>query len=230
VKTNIFLLILAVFIVSLFITLNIFFQQNYQSEMAEQFNRQQLLIAKFLAKNIEGHMEHLDEETLSFVRLLADRGIDSRNMEGFVNDAFAEVREEISINLKVLDQQGRLRYSSSGESLTKRDMEFFRQTQDVRPGKVQLVDLTMEGKKVVMLTPIVSSSGRAGVLILDIMLHAISQKFLAPIKEGPRACLDDGRRTLLFHPPSPRWWGRTSLPRIRHAFSVMSLLTWKSGS
>ena len=88
-KTNIFLLILAVFIVSLIITLNIFFQQNYQSEMAAQFNRQQLLIAQSVAKNIESEIEHIKEKTRSFVTLLADRGLDSGNMEGFVDDAFS---------------------------------------------------------------------------------------------------------------------------------------------
>ncbi|MDP2156712.1 MAG: hypothetical protein Q8K68_03260, partial [Nitrospirota bacterium] len=159
-KTNIFLLILAVFIVSLIITLNIFFQQNYQSEMAEQFNRQQLLIAKSVAKNIEGYVEHIEEEALSFVRLLADRGLDIRNMEEFVNDAFAEVREDVNINLKILDNQGQLKYSSSGESLTNKDIEFFRTARNVEVGKVKFLDLTMEGKKIVMLTPIGRSSER----------------------------------------------------------------------
>jgi len=64
VKTNIFLFGLVLFIISLIITLNIFFQQSYQSEMAEQFNRQQLLIAKSVAKNLEDLMQHMEDETL----------------------------------------------------------------------------------------------------------------------------------------------------------------------
>jgi len=209
-KTNIFLLILSVFIVSLIITLNMFFQQNYQSEMAEQFNRQQLLIAKSVAKNIEGHIEHIEEEALSFVRLLADRGLDLRNMDEFINDAFAEVREDININLKILDNQGRLRYSSSGESLTNRDIEFFRSARDIKIGKVRFLDLTMEGKKIVMLTPIGRASERKGVLIVDVMLHTISHKFLAQIKEGVsgHAWMMDEKGTLLFHPTQPNMVGK----------------------
>lgn len=209
-KTNIFLLILAVFIVSLIITLNIFFQQNYQSEMAEQFNRQQLLIAKSVAKNIEGHVEHIEEEAVSFVRLLADRGLDIRNMEEFVNNAFAEVRENVNINLKILDNQGRLKYSSSGESLTNKDVEFFRAARDVKIGKVKFLDLTMESKKIVLLTPIGRSSERKGILIVDVMLYAISQKFLAPIKEGTKghAWMMDEKGTLLFHPTQPKMVGK----------------------
>lgn len=209
-KTNIILLILAVFIVSLFITLNVFFQQNYQSEMAEQFNRQQLLIAKSVAKNIESHMDHIQEETLSFVRLLADRGLDSRNMEEFVNDAFAEAREEISINLKIIDNQGRLKYSSSGESLTDRDAVFFREAQKIETGRVKFVDLSLESKKIVMLTPIGRSSERKGILIVDVMLHTISQKFLAAIREGTKghAWMMDGKGTLLYHPTQPQMVGK----------------------
>jgi PAS domain S-box-containing protein len=219
-KTNIFLLILAVFIVSLIITLNIFFQQNYQSEMAEQFNRQQLLIAKSVAKNIESHMEHIEEETLSFVRLLADRGLDSRNMEEFVNDAFAEAREEVSINLKIIDNQGRLKFSSSGESLTDRDQAFFREVQEVKTGTVKFIDLTKGSKKIVMLTPIGRSTGRKGALIVDVMLHTISQKFLASIKEGTKghAWMMDGKGTLLYHPTQPQMVGKNIFAADRSCF------------
>ena len=153
-KTNIFLLILAVFIVSLIITLNIFFQQNYQSEMAEQFNRQQLLIAKSVAKSIEGYVEHIEEETIAFSSLLADRGFEGRNMEEFVNTAFAELKEEIVINLKILDNQGKLRYSSSGESLTDKDLEFDRAAHDLKIGKVKFFDRIADQKK--------TCSGRSG--------------------------------------------------------------------
>lgn len=209
-KTNIFLLILAVFIVSLIITLNIFFQQNYQSEMAEQFNRQQLLIAKSVAKNIEGHMDHIAEEMLSFARLLADRGLDTRNMEDFVNDAFAEVREEMNINLKIVDSRNLLRYSSSGESLTEKDLAFLRDAAGLAIGEVRFFDLSKESKKIVMLTPIARMSERKGVLIVDIMLHTISQKFLAAIKEGTKghAWMMDGKGTLLYHPTQPQMVGK----------------------
>jgi len=209
-KTNIFLLILSVFIVSLIITLNIFFQQNYQSEMADQFNRQQLLIAKSVAMNIENHMGHIEEEIRSFARLLTVRRLDSRNMEEFVNDAFAEAREEININLKIVDSQGRLTYSSSGESLTEKDFAFFKAAQDLKTGEVKYFDLARESKKFVMLAPIGRTAKREGVLIVDIMLHTISQKFLASIKEGIKghAWMMDGKGTLLYHPTQPQMVGK----------------------
>ena len=209
-KTNIFLLILAIFIVSLIITLNIFFQQNYQSEMAAQFNRQQLLIAQSVAKNIESQIEHIEEKTRSFVSLLADRGLDSRNMEGFVDDAFSFLGKEGNINLKILDNQGRLRFSSTGESLTKKDLEFFALARKTEIGKIQFHDLIKTGKKIVMVTPIGRGAERKGVLIADIMLYVISQKFLASIREGEKghAWMMDDKGTLLYHPTQPEMVGK----------------------
>ena len=209
-KTNIFLLILAVFVVSLIITLNLFFQQNYQSEMAEQFNRQQLLIAKSIAKNIEEHIEHIEEETVAFGSLLADRGLGDKNMEEFVNAAFAELKKEIVVNLKILNNQGRLRYSSSGESLTEKDLEFFKAAHDLKIGKVKFLDLISEQKKLVLIAPIASSAERQGILIMDVMLHAISHKFLAQIKEGTKghAWMMDEKGTLLYHPTQPKMVGK----------------------
>ena len=178
--------------------------------MAEQFNRQQLLIAKSVAKNIEGHMEHITEETLSFARLLADRGLDTRHLEDFINDAFAEAREEININLKIVDHRHRLRYSSSGESLTEKDLTFLRDAEGLTIGEVRFYDLSKESKKIVVLTPIGRTSGRNGVLIVDIMLHTISQKFLSAIKEGTKghAWMMDGKGTLLYHPTQPQMVGK----------------------
>ena len=209
-KTNILLLLLSVFIISLIITLNVFFQQNYQSEMAGQFNRQQLLIAKAVAKSVEDHIEHIEEESLAFVRLLADRSLAVRNMESFVKDAFAEVGEEVIINLKLFDNAGKLVYSSSGESLTENDRDFYRLAEDIKPGKVKIIDLAKEARKIVMITPVARSSERQGVMTVDIMLHTISQKYLSPIKEGTKghAWMMDGNGTLLYHPTQPQMVGK----------------------
>jgi len=123
-KTNIVLFALAVFIISLIITLNIFFQESYQSEMAEQFNRQQLLIAKSIAKSIEDDIQHIEAETVSLARLLGDRSLEDRSVGEFVSTAF-EMSEKMPANIKVLDSRGKVVYSSLGESLKPRDAELF---------------------------------------------------------------------------------------------------------
>jgi PAS domain S-box-containing protein len=202
-KTNIILFGLILFVVSIIITLNIFFQQSYQGEMAEQFNREKLLIAKSVAKSIGDEMEHIEAETLAFGRLLSDRGLHPEKMDEFVKDAFAELAEEIGIRMKILDEKGKLKYSSGKETLTKKDMDYFELARLVGPGKARILDLVEEDRKIVLLTPIARYAGEIkGYVILEVSIDSISKKFLEPIRTGMRGYvwMMDGNGTLLYHP------------------------------
>ncbi|GAB4488730.1 MAG: hypothetical protein OHK006_19510 [Thermodesulfovibrionales bacterium] len=209
-RSNFFLFGLVVFIVSLIITLNIFFQQSYQSEMAEQFNRQQLLIAKSIARSIEADIQHLEAETTALARLLEDRGLADPKLESFVNTAYFEVREEMSLNVKVLDAEGRLKYSSFGESPGVREAGFLRTAQGMKPHAVQFVDALSSDRKVTLVTPIAGQRGIDGVLLVDVMVESINRKFLAPMRAGIRgyAWMMDSSGTLLYHPTQPRMVGK----------------------
>ncbi|MDH4231244.1 MAG: ATP-binding protein [Nitrospirota bacterium] len=209
-KTNIILFGLIVFIISLIITLNIFFQQSYQSEMAEQFNRQQLIIAKSIATSIEDDIQHIESETLSLARLLAARRLDDKNIEEYVSAAYSEVREEISANIKVLDSNGRLVYSSLGESLKSRDTELFLEMNQSAAGKVRYLDLLATDRRIIMTAPVEGPQGLKGVLIVEVMIDTINKKFLTPIRAGIRghAWMMDGNGVLLYHPTQPKMVGK----------------------
>ncbi len=209
-KTNILLLTLLLFIISLIITLNIFFQQSYQSEMAEQFNRQQLLVARSIATSIERDIQHLDAETRSLARLLAERGIQDSNLEGFVNTAYFEVREEMSLNIKVVDTQGRARYSSFGESIMPKDLELFQRTQTMDSGELFLADHLASDRMIMIATPIRGQRGFVGALIVGLAIESVNKKFLAPIRAGIRGYtwMMDGNGTLLYHPTQPKMVGK----------------------
>lgn len=209
-KTNIFLFALAVFIISLIITLNIFFQQSYQSEMAEQFNRQQLIIAKSITKSIEEDIQHIETRTLSLARLIAERKPDSRNLEEFVNNHYSGLKEAASSSIKILDSNGKVVYSSLGESLKPRDSELFQMLKESPVMKVQYKDLLATDRKIIMIAPITGSSGLQGALILEIMIDTISRKFLAEVRAGFRGhvWMMDGNGILLYHPTEPKMVGK----------------------
>ncbi len=219
-KTNISLLILVIFVISLIITLNIFFQQSYQSEMAEQFNRQQLLIAKSTAKNIEAEIQRLEEEALSFARFISDRGVDDKNLKEFVSIALAEAREDININIKLLDSKGRMEYTSLGESPDNKDLGLFEMAKKVTPGEMRYFDMLAEDRKFIMLTPIARTAEARGVLIMEIMIKDINKKFLAPIRVGIRghAWMMDSSGTLLYHPTQPGMIGKNLYKTDRSCF------------
>lgn len=209
-KTNISIFILIVFIISLVITLNIFFQQSYQSEMAEQFNRQQLLIAKSIAKNIEDDMQHFEETTLSFARLLAERGMHDGALGDFVDNGFPEIRENINVNIKIFDAGGNLRYSSFSETITPEDRELLVSARKAGPAKVLYRNRLAAERKLVLAAPVVRGKEQKGVLIIEMMIDSVSKRFLAPIRAGIRghAWMMDGEGTLLYHPTQPKMVGK----------------------
>lgn len=201
-KSNILLFVLIIFIVSFIITLNVFFQQSYQSEMAEQANMQQLLVAKSVAKNIEREMQHIEAESLSLARLLADSRFEGKSLREAVYTAYVEMNDDTDVNIKILNSSGRLRYSSIGGQADKRDIELFDQAKKLAAGQVQYIDLLASERKIILITPGRNSLGLNNVLIVEIMIDAINKKYLAPIKAGIRghAWMMDGNGTLLYHP------------------------------
>lgn len=209
-KTNIILLALAVFIISLIITLNIFFQQSYQSEMAEQFNRQQLIIAKSIAKSIEDEIQHTEAEILSLARLLGDKSLGDKDIEELVSSAYTGEGDEVSASIKILDSRGQLVYSSLGESLKPRDSELYQEMQRSDIKNVRYQNLLATERKLILITPISGTQGLKGALIVEIMLDTINKKFLTPIRAGIRghAWMMDGNGVLLYHPTQSKMVGK----------------------
>jgi len=218
-KTNLLLFILVLFIISLIITLNIFFQQSYQSEMAEQFNRQQLLIAKSVAKSIGDDMQHIEAETLSLARLLGEQGLSGSSLRQSVYTAYVELSEDVNIGIKVIDAEKNLRYSSQGEPLGAEDLEFFETAKEVPSSRVLSLDRLAKERKIVMLTSI-GESRFEGVIIVEIMIDAITNKFLAPIRVGIRghAWMMDDDGTLLYHPTQPKMVGKNLFEADKSCF------------
>jgi PAS domain S-box-containing protein len=220
VKTNISLFILVIFIISLIITLNMFFQQSYQSEMAEQFNRQQLIIAKSVAKSIEGDLQHIEAETLSLARLLGEGKLSGRTMEESVYTAYVDLSEDVNVTIKILDGRGRLTYSSHGLPVTSEETKHFKNVGSLHPGKVTYLDQLAQERKITLLAPIIQGSLPKGLLIMDLSIDTISKKFLAPIRAGIRghAWMMSGNGTLLYHPTQPKMVGKNLYKADRSCF------------
>jgi PAS domain S-box-containing protein len=209
-KTNISLLVLVIFIISLIITLNVFFQNTYQSEIAEQFNRQQLLIAKSIANNLEDEMQHIESEMLSLAALISEEKVKPMGLEEFINYAHYEIREDMNSSIKIIDGNKRLKYSSHGEGLTKEDMQLFGRAVTLAPGRVLFVDKLATERKIIMLTPIEQHAREGGALMVEVGIDDINRKFLTPIRVGIRghAWMMDSDGTLLYHPTQPGMIGK----------------------
>lgn len=199
-KLNILLIFFILVIVSFIITLNVFFQQNYQQEMAEQFNRQQLLIAKAVSSSIAGAFEHMEEELTSMARLLSRRGLSPANLRDFVSDSFAEESLEEGIVLSIFDLTGQRVYPSPA-----RDPEMAAVVEHVagrKEGETYYVDRIAEHQELMIGTPVVKNGVPLGVIVVEVSIEMVNRKYLEPIKSGMRgyAWMMDGSGTLIYHP------------------------------
>ena len=206
-KNKIVIISVFIFLVSLLITVNVFFQESLRSELAAQYNKQQLLIAKTVADSIHNAIDHLEDEFVGLARLLSVRGI--RQEEGlreFVISAFEEADMDVNLTLFVLDKRGKPVFSQpEGVLLTQDDMVLIDQSRDLESAQVHFTESVKKDKRLKLTTPIKQGEKLIGSLLMGISVDDINKKFLAPIKSGNRgyAWMMNSSGTLLYHPTQP---------------------------
>jgi C4-dicarboxylate-specific signal transduction histidine kinase len=212
----IFLLIVA----SIIITLNVFFLQNYEAEMAMQFSQQQLIIAKTVAESIQNNLEHLKEETIALAELLSRRGLKKEGLEEFINYALAELQEEIGIKLVILDRNEKVVYSSSDNALRLIKKSMFERARELGIKKFHIGYSNVDKRILTLIVPIRRGEEFKGSLVLFVSVDDINTKFLAPIKAGKRgyAWMMDSSGTLIYHPTQKKMVGRNIFKADSHCF------------
>jgi len=208
-KGNILLIAAATFIISLIVTLNLFFNQNYQSEMAQQMSTQQLLLAETISSDIKRNMGHLRDMTISLSNLLSDVSLEKPAVEHLINDAFTDMVADSDISLKVYGPRGRLMYVSPPGAPTGEDAELIASAKGTMPGTAAVLDNPYH-HGISFAAPIVRRGGTSGTVLLDIPVEAITARFLLPVKTtGPsHAWMMDQSGTLLYHPFMPEMVGK----------------------
>jgi C4-dicarboxylate-specific signal transduction histidine kinase len=206
-KNKIVIISLFIFLVSLLITVNIFFQESLRSELAAQYNNQQLLIAKTVADSIHNAIDHMEDEIVALSRLLAVRGMqEQKGLDTFIKSSFEEVEINIDMSLFVLDTHGKRVISfPEGKAPSRDDMKLLENSRDLKQGEVFVTQRLKENKELKMSAPIKNDKDTIGALLLSIPIDNINEQFLSPIKSGKRgyAWMIDGSGTLLYHPTQP---------------------------
>ena len=214
------------FILSLIIILGQFFHQSLQEEMAGQFNQQQLLLAREVAMNIEGYIDHVYKG----IRVISQLpGVDhihldarTRSMTESINFS---LQNEALITIRVLDKNGIVLYDSSypgRERISFAETDYFRKARVLPKNEKIITDLLEihasgdETKEFIVAAPIYRTLKNdpvpefRGVVIAILSLNGITQKYLSPIKSGLRgyAWMMDNDGTLLYHPTQPQMVGK----------------------
>ena len=199
--------ILAIILLSL-VALNFSFQQTLQIEMAEQFNKQQLLIAKTEASNIQSYLNVVKEDMLHVVQLASAMNISKEEDFRMLTDSSCRHIGDIKRRVVFLDSQGRIRFTRGTMPIKETDDRIF--VNAVKNG-CQGDALIQQGRTRVYLTaPVCRSGASIGALMVFIDIQDLSSMFLSSIKSGLRgyAWMMDEKGNLLYHPTQPDMVGR----------------------
>lgn len=213
-------------VLSLIILLGQFFHQSLQEEMAEQFNKQQLLLAREVAVNIEGFIDHVYKDIHVISQLPEIQRIHESPRCRTVAEAINfNIQNEMLVTIRVLSRNGVVLYDSAypgreGADLSKND--YFIEAKTLGRNEKLVTDLLAQpgpdrdAKQFIVATPIYQNlrsplvSEFNGVVLAVLSMNGITQKYLSQIKSGTRgyAWMMDSEGTLLYHPMQPQMVGK----------------------
>ena len=194
-------------VISALITLNVFFQQSLQMEMAEQFNKQQLLLSGSIAESIKAHIYFLEKNVLHFAGLLSKAEMEGRsNFNWLIRDA--KIRQEtVETTFGILDPRGSvIFYMGDKEQIRTAASEIISLTKKTASGSAA----TLETKNAVyVLAPVYYQDVLRGVVFESMRINDIADYFVSRIKLGARghAWMMNKNGTLIYHPTQPEMVG-----------------------
>lgn len=200
-----YLLIVGILIVliSALITLNVFFQQSLQMDMAEQFNKQQSLLSKSIADNIGAYLYFIKQDVIHISNMLTKRGVtDKKDLDWLTSDALRK-KGIIETSLGILNTKGEVVFSEGNNTLSKPFVSnMLKQTNNIGPGNTTTIGTP---HLIYILSPIYDHGSMKGVIFLSIKINDIASRFFSNIKSGSRgnAWMMDKNGTLLYHPTQP---------------------------
>ena len=194
-------------VISALITLNVFFQQSLQMDMAEQFNKQQLLLSGSIAESIKAHIYFLEKNVLHFAGLLSKAEMEGRSdFNWLIRDA--KIRQEtVETTFGILDPRGSvIFYKGDKEQIRTAASEIISLAKKTASGSVA----TLETKNAVyVLAPVYYQDVLRGVIFESMRINDIADYFVSRIKLGARgyAWMMNKNGTLIYHPTQPEMVG-----------------------
>jgi len=195
-------------VISALITLNVFFQQSLQMEMAEQFNKQQSLLSNSIADNIKTYFYHLDEEVLLVLNILSKTGFTSQKDFDRIMGNILKEQELIKTSLGMINAKGDIIFfrGEGKASLKSVIPEIIRRAKRTSQDGTEIIEAR---DMVYVISPIYGQGGIKGIFFVAIKIHDIAIHFLGSIKSGNRgyAWMMDKSGTLIYHPAQPEMVG-----------------------
>lgn len=218
-KSYLFIIGFLVVLISALITLNVFFQQSLQMEVAEQFNKQQLLLSNSISDHIAAYLFFLKQDIIHAANMLSQKGVFDQKEVDILARQIIRKKEIVNSNLGVLDAKGRLLfYDGDLEKLDESLKNILDKSSNLSPFDANIFE-TEKTLKVV--APIYISNKFLGAIFFSINIEDIANHFVGKIKSGSRgyAWIINNNGTLLYHPTQPAMMGGNIYKTERRCFN-----------
>jgi C4-dicarboxylate-specific signal transduction histidine kinase len=225
-KWYIVVIAILVSIIVTVITLNISFHQTLQMETAEQFNKQQLLLARAEANNIQAYIEKIKDDMLRISQFLSLIQFNNEMLYEFLTDVFFKDVSKVKIGISFLDSKGKILFNQGDLAIEKsRNKDLVEIAKNYCENKALI---RQDTKRVSIVTPVCRFNSLIGAVITTLDIQDLARVFLGPLKSGERgyAWMMDGSGNLLYHPTQPDMVGRnlyttdTSCFKCHESFDV----------
>lgn len=187
-------------IVSIIISLNIFFQQSLQVEIAEEFNKQQLLIADSIANNVSNHILFMQERTAATAARLDDGNRISALMAAEEAAKIVAEPQDIRTDVVVLTADGTVIARHGETEGMERILADIRQRgAALKPGSVLKFE---EGETVLFVAPVRHGAMLLGFVAVSTSMSNIAAHYVNELRQYGKGniYLLDSNGTLVFHP------------------------------
>lgn len=207
-----------VIVVSALVTLNIFFQNTLQLDMADQINKQQLLLARSIAETISSFIGFTREEVSEIAHELSEK--DLLKMEDFDFIVKEELKHKgmLKTYAGFFDKKGDLQFFLGDTEILKRYLpDLVSRVSGIEKEESEIVRLP---SMLAIISPVYSKGQKRGMVFFLFRIEDIGKKFLANIKSGTRgyAWMMDDRGYLLYHPTQPDMVGKNLYLTDRSCF------------
>jgi signal transduction histidine kinase len=188
-------------------------------EMAEQFNKQQLLLSKSISDHISAYLFFFKQDAIHAANMIGRLSNIDKKIVTDISREFIKKKEIIKTNFGVIDKKGNLLFydGNMGEDAHLFN-DILNKVEEVESSNAKIIETS---KTIIILSPISHSSKNLGAVFFAINIEDIANHFVGNIKSGNRgyAWIINKKGTLLYHPTQPGMMGGNIFKTEKRCFN-----------